>query len=113
MLVVTVACGGGTTAPTQAPAKPAEPTKAAAPAAQPTAAAAAQPTAAPKAAAWPEKGRNITWVIPYPAGGGSDVATRITQPYFEKAIGAPVNLVNKGGAGSQVGVTEAIKAKPD
>ena len=110
---LTVACSGGSApAPTAAPAKPAaEPTKAAAPAAsQPTSAPAA---AAPAAKAWPEKGKTINWIVPYPAGGGSDVATRITQPYFEKAIGTTVNLINKGGAGSQVGVTEAVKAKPD
>lgn len=116
LAALTVACSGAAApSPTAAP-KAAEPTKAAAPAAaQPTSAPAAQPTAAPaeKAAAWPEKGKTINWIIPYPAGGGSDVATRITQPYFEKAIGAPVNLINKGGAGSQVGVTDAVKAKPD
>ncbi|HEX9016388.1 MAG TPA: tripartite tricarboxylate transporter substrate binding protein [Chloroflexota bacterium] len=112
ILSAAVACSSAAPAtPTSAPAKPAEPTKAAAPAAQPTAAAA--PTAAPAAKAWPEKGKTINWIIPYPAGGGSDVATRITQPYFEKAIGATVNLINKGGAGSQVGVTEAVKAKAD
>lgn len=114
MLAITVACGGTAPAPNAAPTKPAEPTKAA-PAAQVTSAPAAQPTSAPAAqtATWPEKGRAITWVIPYPAGGGSDVATRLTQPYFEKAIGSPVNLLNKGGAGSQVGVSEVFKAKPD
>lgn len=87
-------------APTKAPeaTKPAEPTKAAAPA---------------KTVDFPEKGKSINWIIPYPAGGGSDVAVRITQPYFEKAIGATVNITNKGGAGSQVGITEAVKAKPD
>ena len=122
MLAITVACGGTAPAPTAAPTKPAEPTKAApaaqvtsAPAAQPTSAPAAQPTSAPAAqtATWPEKGRSITWIVPYPASGGSDVATRLTQVYFEKVTGNPVNLVNKGGAGSQVGVTEVYKAKPD
>ena len=54
------------------------------------------------------------WLFrPYPAGGGSDIAVRILQPILEKEIGVPVQLVNKGGAGSQVGVTEAAKAKPD
>lgn len=102
MLAVSIACAGGNVEST------AKPT--AAPAAAPT----AQPTAAPKAApTWPEKGKPINWIIPYPAGGGSDVAVRITQSYFEKAIGTTVNVVNKGGAGSQVGVTEAAKAKPD
>ena len=116
-LIATLALAGCSSAapapPTQAPApKGAEPTKAAA-----AAVAATQvPTAAPQAAskvAFPEKNKTITLVVPYPAGGGSDIAVRITAPLFEKEIGVPVQIVNKGGAGSQVGITEAVKSKPD
>ncbi len=111
-------CSSGATpaAPTKAPASSAaEPTKPAAPAA-PAATAATAATAAPAAAPkvnFPEKGKTINLIIPYPAGGGSDIAVRVTAPLFEKEIGVPVQIVNKGGAGSQVGVTEAVKAKPD
>lgn len=96
-----------TAAPTQAPAAPkaTASTQAAAPA-QPTAAAA-------KKVDFPQKGRTITLVVPYPAGGGSDIAVRTLQPYFEKEIGTTVQILNKDGAGSQVGVTEAVHAKPD
>ena len=110
------ACGGAAATPTTAPAKPAEPTKAAAPAAAPTTAAApaAQPTAAPAAkAAWPEKGKPITLIVGSDAGGSSDVGARLLSPHMEKELGSPVNVVNKPGAGWQVGLTELANSKPD
>lgn len=102
-------------APTQAPSAPkaAEPTKA--PAVAPTAAPAAQPTAAPAAAktTFPEKGKPVTLVVAYPAGGGADIGARVLAPLLEKELGTSVQVVNKAGAGSQVGVTDAVKSKPD
>ncbi len=95
-------------APTKAAAAPAQ-----APAAQPTAAPAAQPTAAPKAATFPEKGKTITLIVPYAPGGGTDVNARMVASGMEKVLGTPVQVVNKAGAGSQVGVTELVQAKPD
>lgn len=108
MLGLVAACSSAAPAPTAAPKSAAEPTKAAAPAA-------AAPTAAPAAAkaTFPEKGKTISLVVPYDAGGGSDIAVRLLQPYLEKEIGTPIQVVNKAGAGSQVGITEAVKAKPD
>lgn len=113
--LILTACGGGApAAPTQAPSKPAEPTKAAAPAGQPTTAPAAQPTAAPAAKAnWPEKGKSITLIVGSDAGGSSDVGARLIAPGMEKELGVPVNVVNKPGAGWQVGLTELANAKPD
>lgn len=103
-------------APTPAPTKAAAPASAtaAAPGAAPTKA--AEPTKAPAAAPavnFPEKGRAITLVVPFAAGGGSDIAVRLLQPYLEKELGTAITVLNKGGAGMQIGVTEAIKAKPD
>ncbi len=111
-------------APTKAPA--AEPTKAAVPASQPTAAAApapqpaaaaAQPTAAAAAPAkkvdFPTKGKAITLVVPYAAGGPSDVMARIMAPTLQDILGTVVEVVDKPGASSQVGITEVAKSKPD
>jgi len=98
-----------------APTKAAEPTKpaAAAPtkAAEPTKAA-PQPTAPPKVA-FPEKGKAITLIVPYPPGGGVDGPARMLAVLMEKELGVPVNVVNKAGAASQVGLTELAKSKPD
>jgi tripartite-type tricarboxylate transporter receptor subunit TctC len=100
--------------PTQAPAAPAaQPT--AAPAAQPTAAPAAQPTAVPaqKATTFPERGKTVTIIVGANAGGSTDVGARLLAPGIEKALGIPVQVVNKPGAGWQVGLTELSMARPD
>jgi len=115
--------------PTTAAAKAAEPTKApaqaTAPAAAPTKPAAAQPTAAkpaeptkPAAAPtktvdFPAKGRPITILNPWAAGGGNDLTCRLVGAFMEKDLGVPVQVLNKPGASSQVGTTEFVQAKPD
>ena len=95
-------------APTAAPAAPA-PTKAAAP---PTAVPSPQPTVPPKSS-FPEKGKTITFIVPYPAGGATDIGARLLCASMEKELGVPIQVVNKGGAGSQTGLTELAGAKPD
>ena len=62
-------------------------------------------------AAYPEK--VINWIIPWSAGGRTDVAARIFAPALEKQLGKPVIVVNKPGAGGVVGSKEAAMAKPD
>lgn len=100
-----------TPAPTQVPAKPAPTTAAAAPAAGPTVAP-AQPTTAPAAKIdFPTK--PISMIIPFPPGGSTDVGGRIVGALLEKELGQPVQVVNKGGAGGQLGWTDLALAKPD
>lgn len=55
----------------------------------------------------------ITIQIPYPAGGSSDVGARIVASIAEKDIGQPIVVLNKPGAGGQVGWTELARQKPD
>ncbi len=104
-------------APTSAPAAPkaAEPTKAPAAApATPTKAPAASPTAVPaKKSDFPVKGKPIQIIVPFAAGGPNDLAARILAPMWEKELGVPVEVMNKPGASTQVGVSEMVKAKPD
>ena len=69
--------------------------------------------AAQPASAFPDKGKPVSIVVPYGAGGGSDGAARALAPFLEEALGTRVNVVNKGGAGSQVGMTYVAKSKPD
>lgn len=112
-----VVVGCSQSAPAAAPTKAAEPAKAAEPTKPAAAAPAAQPTAAAPAAAaksnWPEKGKSITCIVASDAGGSSDVGARLLAPLIEKELGVPVQVVNKPGAGWQVGLTELAKAKPD
>lgn len=115
---------GGCAQPAPAPAQaPAAPPKAAEPAKAPAAApAAAAPAPAPKPAPapapakkveFPEKGKSITLIAPWTAGSISDINARTLAPVLEKELGVPVQIVNKPGAGSQIGVTELVKSKPD
>ena len=57
--------------------------------------------------------RPITLQVPYPAGGSTDVGARIVAAIVEKDLGKPVVVVNKAGAGGQVGWTELARQKPD
>jgi tripartite-type tricarboxylate transporter receptor subunit TctC len=57
--------------------------------------------------------RNIQMIVPYPAGGSTDILARtILQPLSE-ALGKPVIIDNKSGAGGILGTTEAARATPD
>ncbi len=114
---LTSACAQSAPSPTPTtPPKATEPAKAA-PTAAATAAVAtaapAQPTAAPKALAWPEKGRAITIIVPWDPGSGADVLARLLAPTLEKDLGVPIEVVDKPGGGTQIGLTELAKAKPD
>ena len=66
------------------------------------------------AATFPAKGKTITIIVPYDAGGAGDIGARMLAPYFKAAIGATnVEIVNKPGAGSQVGISALAAAAPD
>lgn len=64
-------------------------------------------------AEYPE--RPIEMVVAYGAGGGTDIAARTLVPYLEKYLGgdAHITVVNKPGAGGEIGFTELSQAKPD
>lgn len=55
----------------------------------------------------------ITLVVPWPPGGGSDTAMRMTAEAASKRMGVPVVVVNKPGAGGTVGIKEVMSSKPD
>src|SRR5688572_10251986 len=62
---------------------------------------------------YPEKGKTITFIVAFPAGSGSDISARLLLPHLEKHVGAPVRILNKPGAGGQIGATELVKSAPD
>lgn len=62
-------------------------------------------------AAWPEK--TVQWVVPYPAGGGSDVIARTVSTGLESVIGQRVIVENKPGAGTIIGATQVYTSSPD
>lgn len=64
-----------------------------------------------KQASFPTK--PIDLIIPFPAGGGTDLGARVLKPYLEKELGVTVNIVNKPGAEGWIGWAELANAKPD
>ena len=79
----------------------------------PTMAEAAVPAAPPKKVDYPQQGKVISVIVPWPAGGTTDVAARLTMALVAKDIGVPVQIVDKPGAGGQLGTGELAMAKPD
>jgi tripartite-type tricarboxylate transporter receptor subunit TctC len=55
----------------------------------------------------------IRFIVPYPPGGGTDIIARIVQEPLTRALGQPIVIENRGGAGGAVGTGEAAKAAPD
>lgn len=62
-------------------------------------------------AAYPE--RPIRLIVPYPAGGSSDIVARSFAEYFERAMGQPIVIENVGGAGGYNGAMRVATAAPD
>ena len=60
---------------------------------------------------WPTK--PITWVVPFTPGGSTDVIARTIGQKLSEALGQPVIIENKPGAGGAIGATYVAKAKPD
>jgi len=55
----------------------------------------------------------IEWVVPYPAGGGSDVVARALTEAMGQALGQPIIINNKPGAATNIGADYVAHAKPD
>ncbi|MHB0871169.1 MAG: tripartite tricarboxylate transporter substrate binding protein [Chloroflexota bacterium] len=118
LLAVFLAAAACSSAAPPAATKAPEPTKAAAPAAQQQPAAPAQQAAAPTTAAaaqpatdWPKQ--PITLVVPWAAGGDTDVPMRVVAEFVGKELGQPVVVQNVTGASGVTGTRQAKGAKPD
>jgi tripartite-type tricarboxylate transporter receptor subunit TctC len=57
--------------------------------------------------------KNITMIVPFPAGGPSDIVARIAAEGMSRHLGQTVVIENVGGAGGTIGATRAAEAKPD
>jgi tripartite-type tricarboxylate transporter receptor subunit TctC len=57
--------------------------------------------------------RPIRFIVPFPPGGNLDFIARTIQPKFSEALGQPVVIENKGGAGGIVGAEYASKQPAD
>lgn len=61
--------------------------------------------------AYPSK--SIKVVVPFPAGGATDILTRAITEKLSQKIGQPVVIENKPGAGANIGAASVAKAAPD
>jgi putative tricarboxylic transport membrane protein len=57
--------------------------------------------------------RSITVIVPFPAGGASDVVARIVTNQMSKILGQSIIVENVGGAGGTLGSARAAAAEPD
>ena len=71
----------------------------------------AMTTALAQQGGWPSK--PLTLVVPFPAGGTSDVMGRLVATELEKALGQPIQVENLAGAGGVTGTLAAIKRPAD
>jgi len=65
----------------------------------------------PAAAQYPNK--PITVIVPFAAGGPTDVIARLVGEHMSRTLGQPIIVENIGGAGGTIGMTRAVQAKPD
>ncbi|MFM9926995.1 tripartite tricarboxylate transporter substrate binding protein [Variovorax sp. H27-G14] len=55
----------------------------------------------------------IKWVVPYPAGGGTDVIARVLAESMRQTLGQQIVVDNRPGASTNIGADIVAKAKPD
>ncbi|MGP4079362.1 tripartite tricarboxylate transporter substrate binding protein [Pseudalkalibacillus sp. R45] len=60
---------------------------------------------------YPEK--NIKLIVPWSAGGDTDVINRIAVKYLEKELDTKITIQNINGGSGSIGAEEAMKAEPD
>jgi tripartite-type tricarboxylate transporter receptor subunit TctC len=68
-------------------------------------------SAAAAAQAWPSK--PIKWIVPFAPGGTTDILARTVSEKLSPALGVPVVVDNKPGAGGGVGAELVARAAPD
>lgn len=96
LMLTLAACGGTTSSATASSAAPAEPS--------------ASSDAAPTAWAPSE---NVTMIVAYKAGSGTDNTARVLTAYAEKYVGKTLVIENLEGGSGSIGWTALAEAKPD
>lgn len=69
-------------------------------------------TRAQEAAGW-RPSRPIRFIVPFVAGGSTDIAARLIADRMGELLGQPVVVENRGGSGGNIGGEMAARAAPD
>jgi tripartite-type tricarboxylate transporter receptor subunit TctC len=69
--------------------------------------------ALPSAARADYPDKPITWVLCFPAGGGTDIAARLINTQLGEALGKPVIIENRGGAGGNIAIASVKRLPAD
>ncbi|WP_213958098.1 tripartite tricarboxylate transporter substrate binding protein [Variovorax sp. dw_954] len=64
-------------------------------------------------AAWAQDSQPVTIIVPYPAGGASDIVARRIAPHLAKALKMPVVVQNIPGAGGAIGAQKLLASPAD
>src|SRR5215212_9623704 len=64
-----------------------------------------------KAQSYPSK--PVRFIVPFPAGGSTDVSARLIAEHLSRAFGQQVYIENKTGANGTLGIEQAAKSPPD
>ena len=78
-----------------------------------TFAAGAAASAAPWVCAQSLPDQPLRWIVPYPAGGGTDVLARTVAEAMRETLGQQVVIDNRPGASTNIGAQIVATAKPD
>ncbi len=62
---------------------------------------------------FPQRGRPISLIVPYAPGGVTDTAGRMMAAALERELGTSVQVINRAGAASQIGLGELARSRPD
>src|SRR5690349_8824312 len=70
-------------------------------------------SSAPETVEYPTAGKTIQLIVPFTAGGTTDVTARAFATVLSDELGGNVEVINTPGAGGQIGLTALAAAAPD